>query len=129
MEKLLGLSGSKITKNAVIIRTLLELPLLPAIDTIAIDGKKIPAIGMRQQLMPAGAKVLATWSDGSAAATVHEYGKGKAFAVGTLAGNTYMKTAVRAQPWPRGGRKLVYNPVDFDEAATKLVRLGVDAKP
>src|SRR6185295_9873986 len=128
MQKVLGLSGSKLTKNAVIIRTLLELPLLPPIDTITFDGKKIPAIGMKQQLTPSTAKVLATWSDGSAAATVNEYGKGKAFAVGTLAGNSYMKTAVRVQPWPRGGRKLVYNPVDFDPAATKLVRLGVDAK-
>jgi len=129
MQKLLGLSGNKLTKNAVIIRTLLELPLLPPIDTITLDGKKIPAIGMKQQLVPAGAKVLATWSDGSAAATVHEYGKGRAFAVGTLAGNTYMRSAVKAQPWPRGGRKSVYNPVDFDPAATKLVRLGIDAKP
>src|SRR5262249_12823387 len=46
MRKLLGLKDSKLGKNAVIIRTLLELPLLPAIDTITLDGKKIPAVGM-----------------------------------------------------------------------------------
>lgn len=126
--KLLGLKSATLKKNAVIIRTLLELPLLPTIDTITMDGKEIPAIGMRQQLLPDTAKVLGTWADGSAAVTVHEYGKGKAFAVGTLAGNSYMKSGLRVQPWPRGGKKQVYNPTDFSPAATKLVQLGVAAK-
>ena len=56
--------------------------------------------------------------DGSAAVTVRQHGKGKAFAVGTLAGNTYMKTGVKAQPWPRAGRKSVYTPVAFDGAVS-----------
>jgi hypothetical protein len=128
MRKLLGLKDSKLEKNVVILRTLLELPLLPAIDTITLDGQKIPALGMRQRLLPETAKVLGTWSDGSAAVTVHDHGKGKAFAVGTMAGNVYMKSALKAVPFARGGRKMVYNPVNFDPAATKLVRLGVEAK-
>ena len=33
------------------------------------------------------------------------------------------------QPFARGGRKHIYNPVQFDPAATKLVRLGVEARP
>lgn len=126
--KLLGLSSAPLKKNVTIIRTLLELPLLPVIDTITLDGEEIPAIGMRQQLVPSTAKILGTWKDGTAAVTLHEYGKGKAFAVGTLAGNSYMKTGLRVQPWPRGGRKQVYNPTDFTPAATKLVQLGVAAK-
>ena len=129
MLKLLGLKDAPLTKNAVIIRTLLELPLLPPIDTLTLDGQKIPAIGLRQTLQPQQAKVLGTWSDGSAAVTVHEYGKGKALAVGTLAGNSYMKTGLKMQPFARGGRKHIYNPVQFDPAATKLVRLGVEARP
>src|SRR5581483_11183100 len=100
----------------------------PAIDTITLDGQKIPALGMKQQLVPDGAKVLGAWSDGSAAVTVREHGKGKAFAVGTLAGNVWMKSGLKPIPFARGGRKTVYNPVDFDPAATRLVRLGVDAK-
>lgn len=128
MLKLLGLKSAATKKNAIIIRTLLELPLLPAIDTLTLDGQKIAAIGMRQQLVPDQAKILGTWTDGSAAVTVREHGKGKAFAVGTLAGNTYMKTGVKLQPWPRGGRKQVYNPVPTDAAALKLVRLGIDAR-
>ena len=126
MRKLLGLKDEKLTKNLVLERTLLELPLAPVIDVLTLDGKTIPAVGMRQVLVPDEAKVLATWKDGSAAATVHDYGKGKAFAVGTLAGCVYMKSALRPIPFARGGRHVVYNPVDFDPTATKLVLLGVD---
>ncbi|MEQ8787647.1 MAG: beta-galactosidase trimerization domain-containing protein [Pirellulaceae bacterium] len=127
MLSLLGLKSAKLTKNAVVIRTLLELPLLEPIDTITLGESKIPAVGMRQSLTPDSAQVLGTWSDGSPAVTVREHGKGKAFAVGTLAGNTYMKTALKQQPWPRGGERHIYNPTEFDPAATKLVRLGVEA--
>ncbi len=128
MMKLLGLKGCTTEKNVYILRTLLELPLVEPIDTIALGDQKIPAIAMKQKIVPAGAKVLGTWSDGSAAVTVHKYGKGKAFAVGTLAGNSFMKTGLKRVPFARGGRKNLYNPTDFDPAATKLVRLGVDAK-
>ncbi|MDP6357538.1 MAG: beta-galactosidase trimerization domain-containing protein [Planctomycetota bacterium] len=126
MLDLLGLKAATLTKNAVIIRTQLELPVLPAIDTMDFKGAKIEAIGMKQVLTTRKAKPIAHWPDGTAAATVYEYGKGKAIAVGTLAGNTHMRTAVKAQPWPRGGRKSVYNPVDFSEATTRLVRLGIE---
>lgn len=129
MMKLLGLQSCTTTKNVTILRTLLELPLLEPIDTITLDGDKVPAMGMKQTLTPAGAKVLGTWKDGSAAVTAREHGKGKAFAVGSLAGNSYMKTALRVTPWARGGRKMLYNPTDFAPAAERLVRLGVDAKP
>ena len=128
MLELLGLKSVKTEKNTVVVRTLLELPLMPPIDALSFDGHTIPAVGMRQSLEPGRAEVLGSWTDGTAAVTVHKYGKGQAFAVGTLAGNTYMKTGVRIQPWPRGGRKSVYNPTGFDPIATELVRLGVDAK-
>jgi hypothetical protein len=127
MLDLLGLKAATLTKNAVIIRTLQELPILPAIDTMDFEGAKIEAIGMKQVLTPRKAKIVAKWSDGTTAATIYEFGKGKAIAVGTLAGNTHMKTAVKAQPWPRGGHKSVYNPVDFSPATTRLVRLGIEA--
>src|SRR5262249_28826709 len=38
MRKLLGLKDSKLQKNVVILRTLLELPLLEPIDTITLGG-------------------------------------------------------------------------------------------
>ncbi len=127
MLKLLGLKGTKLTKNAIAPRTLLELPLQRPIDVIALGKSKVAALGMKQVLSPDKAKVLGTWSDGSAAVTVHEHGKGRAFAVGTLAGASYLKTGLRAIPYARGGRHTVYNPTGFDEAATKLARLGIDA--
>jgi len=129
MRKLLGLKSSTTTKNLAVIRTLLELPQAPSIGTITMNGETTPAIGMKQVLTPDTAQTLGTWEDGTAAVTVNSYGKGKAFAVGTLAGNSYMKTALRLTPWARGGRKMVYNPTDFAPAATRLVRLGLTAKP
>ena len=127
MLDLLGLTNVETKKDMVIIRTLLELPQAEPIDTIEVPGAKIPAIGMRQELTPGAAMVLGVWSDGSPAVTVNEHGKGKAFAVGTLAGNTYMKSGVRVVPFARGGNKALYNPVDFSDAATVLAHLGVDA--
>lgn len=128
MLKLLGLKGITTEKNIVIIRTLLELPLLPAIDTLTVDGKPVSAVGMKQILIPDTAKVIGTWSTGQAGATVRELGKGKVFAVGTLAGNTWMKTGTKPIPYARGGRHCVYNPSGFDAATTSLVRLGLEAR-
>lgn len=128
MLSLLGLKEIKTEKNVAIIRTLLELPLMPAIDTLTVDGQKINALGMKQTMMPGSAKAIGTWSNGAVGATVHEHGKGKVFAIGTLAGNTWMKTGTKEIPYARGGRHCVYNPAGFDVAATKLVRLGVDSR-
>src|SRR6185437_9240936 len=91
MMGLLGLKGAKLTKNAIAPRTLLELPLMTAIDTLKLGDGKVAAVGMKQVLVPGKATVLGTWSDGSAAVTIHKHGKGQAFAVGTLAGAAYIK--------------------------------------
>jgi hypothetical protein len=126
LPALLGVTTTAPTKNLAVLRTLLELPLAEPIDTLTLGGAQVPAIGMKQVLTPAaGTKVLATWSDGKPAATVRELGKGKAIAIGTLAGVSYYRTAVKPIPWARGGRHTVYNPTAFSEPATKLVRLGV----
>lgn len=127
MLELLGLKAVETTKNVAILRTLLELPLLEPIDTIDWDGYKIAAMGMKQRLTPADAEVLATWSDGTAAATVRSLGQGQVCTIGTLAGNTWMRTGVRAVPFARGGRKNLYNPDRFDSACQRLVRLAVEA--
>jgi hypothetical protein len=129
MSQFLGLKSIETTKNCLIVRTLLELPLMAPIDTLSLaSGGKVQAIGMKQKLTPADAKVIGTWSDGSAAATVRDLGKGKIFAVGTLAGNSYMKTGTRVTPWARGGKQMLYNPTGFSADSTTLVRLGVEAR-
>lgn len=130
LAKVLGLKNvAAPTKNLVCVRPLMELPLAEPIDTLTVNGQAIKAVGLRQVLEPAGAKVLATWADGKPAATVHELGKGKAFAVGTLAGSAYYKTGVKAQPWARGGKRAAIVPEGFQAAAADLVLLGVTAKP
>jgi hypothetical protein len=128
--KLLGLKGVKTTRNTVAQRTLLELPLAEPIDTLTIGDKKIAALGMKQVLTPGRAKVIGVWSDGSGAVTEYQHGKGRAFAVGTLAGASWMQTGLRRIPFARGGRGTVYNPTGFTPQATALVGLGVElAKP
>lgn len=128
MMKLLGLRGSSIEKNVYILRPYLEMPLVEPIGTIALDdGNRIPAIGIKQVLVTDGASVMGTWADGSAAVTRRQHGRGTVYAVGTLAGSSYIKSGLRKVPFARGGRKMVYNPTEFSAGATRLVRLGVDA--
>jgi hypothetical protein len=126
---LLGVKDVRTSKDAYHLRTLLELPLATAIDTITVDRRTLAAIAMKQQLTPTTAKPLGAWADGSVAITVREHGKGKAFAVGALPGTSYMHTALKPIPFARGGRHTVYNPVDFSAAAIDIVRLGVAARP
>jgi hypothetical protein len=129
---LLGLKSVTIEKNAYHLRPLMELPLTTPIDTITLDDAgKIPAIAMKQVLIldpAAGAKVVGKWNNGDAAVTIRDHGKGKAIAVGALAGHSFFKTGTKPVPFARGGYKNLYAPLDFDPAATKLALLGVDAK-
>lgn len=126
---LLGLKSATLQKTAVNVRPLLELPLLTPIDTITLDGAKLPAFAMKQVLTPADAKVVGTWSDGSAAVTTRTHGKGKAIAVGTLPGHAYLHGAAKVTPWARGGRHMVYPPMTSDPDKNRLVHLGVAARP
>ncbi len=130
LTDLLGLKAVTATeKNLAVIRPLLELPVAQPIDTITMDGMAIPSVGLKQVLDPDTARVLGVWSNGTPAVTVRELGKGKAFAVGTLAGCTYMKSGLPMQPFARGGNRCPVPMNGFDPTAAKLVRLGVDAKP
>ena len=128
MPSLLGIEKTKEIRNIAVLRTMLELPLLEPIDTISLDGAKVPAMGMKQVLTPRDAQVIGRWGDGTAAVTVRSLGKGRAYAVGTLPGASWMKTGLRAIPWARGGRGTVYNPSGFHADAEKLVRLAVDSR-
>jgi hypothetical protein len=127
MLKLLGLKSASIEKNAVALRTTLEIPLAKQIGEISIGGQTIPAIGMRQTLVADDAKTIGTWQDGSAGVTERSYGKGKVFAVGTLAGHTWIRTGLKAQPFARGGNRMAQYPDAFDLTATNLALCGVNA--
>lgn len=127
MADILGLKSSTLTQNVYCVRPFLELPLVKPIDEIVMGENRIPAIAMRQELVPDSATVLGQWTDGKPAVTVNALGKGKAYAVGTAAGHTYYKTGLKRQPWARGGRKTIYNPTGFDAAARSLACLAIDA--
>ncbi|MHC4505090.1 MAG: type 1 glutamine amidotransferase family protein, partial [Planctomycetota bacterium] len=127
MLDLLGLTKAPIEKSLWHVRPLLELPLAKPIDRLRLDGAAIGAVAFRQKLAARTAEVLGRWPDGSAAVTVRELGKGKAYAVGTAPGLSYLRTGLRRTPWARGGEAHVYNPVGFDAAAARLVRLGIDS--
>lgn len=128
LPSLLGIKATKETRSLAVLRTMLELPLLEPIDTITLDGGKVQAVGMKQVLTPQDAEVIGKWSDGTAAVTVRSHGKGKAFAVGTLPGTSWMKTGLKVTPWARGGKGMLYNPTGFQADAEKLARLAVDAR-
>ncbi|MBA3684399.1 MAG: beta-galactosidase trimerization domain-containing protein [Planctomycetes bacterium] len=121
--KILGLAETSLVKDTWCLRPLLELPLAKPIDTMTVDGALIPAVAFKQVLKPTSATVLGTWSDGAPAATMHAYGAGKAYAIGTAAGHACYKTALRVVPFARGGRKSIYTPIITDPAAVSLVRL------
>jgi hypothetical protein len=129
MLDLLGLKDIQPRNDAVVIRTLLELPLLTTDHALNFAGGRVPAVGLQAGLVPTTAKVLATWRDDFPAVTVNEVGKGKAFAVGLQPGTSWMKTGLRVIPYARGGRHSLYNPSGFDETATALVRLGLSNNP
>jgi len=129
MLDLLGIRKVATTKSLYHVRPMIELPLARPIDRIALNGRTIDAMGMKQAITPGRAQVLGRWRDGTAAVTVRSYGRGKAFAVGTLGGLSYLKTGLRPGPAARGGIAHITNPVGFAPAATELVRLGIDAVP
>jgi len=127
MLKLLGLQDTSLTKNIQVMRPFLEMALVEPIDSISLAGadNALPAIAMRQVLVPADAEVLGTWADGSPAVTMRTLGKGRTIAVGTLAGSSYIRSGLKPVPFARGGHKLLYNPTEFSPAAVQLVGLGV----
>jgi hypothetical protein len=123
---LLGVKAGAPEKNLYRPRPLLELPLAEPAGRMILNGGEIDAIAFKQRLEASGGdtRVIGRWTDGGAAATVRVLGQGRAFAVGTAPGLTYLHTGLREVPYARGGYTNLYNPTEFGAAATHLVRLG-----
>jgi hypothetical protein len=124
--EVLGLKAVGVTKRELQYRTLLELPIVKPVGTITMGADKFDAIAMIEKLTPGSAKVLGNWADGSAAVTVNELGKGKAYAVAGLPGAANIKAATRPVPFARGGYLHLYTPINLDPKTNKLARLGID---
>jgi hypothetical protein len=127
MLTLLGLKEIKTTKNAYHMRTLLELPLCEPIDTLMVKtpnqkGAGFGAVALKQTLVPETATTLWHWSDGSAAATARELGKGHVMSLGYLPATAYVKSTLKPRPWARGGRHTLHywedRFVEFSKAMT-----------
>lgn len=120
MLKLLGLKELKTEKNAVVLRTLLELPLLAPMDKWKQGKEKLvnmqlAAYGMKQTFDRDGEGDPLRWSDGSIAGISKTHGKGNIISVGTLPGASFLSSALKPVPWARGGYGMLYSPTKRDE--------------
>ena len=75
-------------------------------------GETIGVIGTKVGFTPAAGTVAGRFTDGSPAAVSHDYGKGKAFYVGTCPAIAYIKDArfvagELKEKWPRPGRRVI----------------------
>jgi len=104
------------------------VPLAKSIDTITLDsGEKVNAIAMKQVLTidPAsGAKVIGKWSDGAAAVTTREVGKGKA----EKKTQAVLGNAVAAGNSLTGLEKIEYDRY-FDEVESRVRSQHVASRP
>ncbi len=72
-------------------RPLMKTEAAPELPGIAA-GSEVPAEAFEEELEPApGTRVLARWPNGGAAATAHDYGKGRAILVGSFAAVSYQR--------------------------------------
>ncbi len=101
MYSLYGLESANLERPIRSIGPNNDLPKMKPLDTITFQAapgektKSIPALCYKQTMKPnAQASVIATYSDGSAAAVECRIGKGKAILMGGLPGLAYLQPAV-----------------------------------
>jgi len=118
-----GLKSHQLDRPVRHIRPRSMLPVMPPLDTVSA---KVPEAGLRSVELPAlcyrdalapglGAKVIATYQDGSPAATYRMLGKGGAYYIGALAGLAYLTPAM-----PPSSQVL---PTEFPPALRSLITL------
>jgi len=97
-----GLKGHQLIRATRDIRPRSSLPGMKPLDMVTVKAPEtgladmqLPALCYRDALTPGdGAKVLATYKDGSPAATYRTLGKGGVYYIGTLAGLAYLTPAM-----------------------------------
>ncbi|MHB9106307.1 MAG: beta-galactosidase trimerization domain-containing protein [Armatimonadota bacterium] len=97
-----GLQGHQLIRAERGIRPRRSLPAMKPLDTVTVKAPEaglavveLPALCYRDALVPGnGAKVIATYKDGSPALTYRTLGKGGAYYVGALAGLAYLTPAM-----------------------------------
>lgn len=124
MPALLGLAGRETQEKVRFMRPRQELAFLkPLTHVVAADGARMPVLAVREVLRPAaGAKVVAKHADGGPAVVTHRLGKGTVRYAAALPGLAYLWTALQPPAVPDRGPGTHLVPVDFDPAATAVIR-------
>lgn len=106
-----------------------DLPLYKPMDTVSSTATpaQIPVIVWKQTLEPAGANVLATFSDGKPAVVETKHGKGRAILFGFLPGQAYLKSGLPILPPDRGAIDAAFSHFLPTEMDTSLRALFVDS--
>lgn len=111
MERLFGIKGATLRKEAQALRPKLELLHAEPLDSIVFDlpetASTLPAFGYRQGLDVEEGRVVGRFRDGTPAAVLNEVGRGKALLIGALPGIAYLKEAFPLLPFGRGGEDLM----------------------
>jgi len=129
-----GVLAQSLTKSVTVLRAKMELPRAQVIDQVSLElpdasPSQFEALGYHQRLVPAaGAQVLGTYSDGSAAVVQNDYGQGHAVLVGTLPGAAYVRPAIPLRPMDKGGADTKLSqliPTDFAPGVRALIEYPV----
>ena len=79
--------------------------------TSLLEGSFDPLVGCEVMTPASGAQVLATNASGKPVALMNQYGKGRAYLIGTFAGLEYATQAMERQPYDAAKRTWVAAPV------------------
>ena len=142
---LYGVTDQQITRDPDLMKYLLQenkpflskqdLPVYEPFDRVTMrwqyerivgSGKTddIGVIVWKQTLKPRDGKVIATYSDGSAAAVRKQHGRGTATLVGFLPGQAYLKSGLPLRPVDRGSSDDAFThflPTEMDERLREVV--------
>ncbi len=109
------------------LRARLELLFVKALDEVRLkDGMSFPAYCSREQFEVAtNAQVLARYGDGKPAFIANKVGDGRAYYIGTLPGQTWVKAALPVLPQGKGGPNTAAHMTewqDWNPVASSVIR-------
>src|SRR6185503_17203382 len=86
-------------------------PLMPEMDETDDAGMKRLANCLKQTFERSDADLQGIWKKGGDAIVRRNLGQGQVRAEGALPFTSHIKRALRAVPWARGGKGMLYSPI------------------